>query len=77
VEVVSGSPAEKGGIKEGDILVKVNDQDIKTTLDLKQVLKTKKVGEKITLRIVREDEYKRVSVKLTEMPIEWGEPKRD
>ena len=77
VEVVSGSPAEKGGIKEGDVLVKVNDQDIKTTLDLKQVLKTKKVGEEITLRIVREDRYKRVRVKLTEMPIEWGEPKRD
>ncbi|GAI04560.1 unnamed protein product, partial [marine sediment metagenome] len=30
VEVVPQSPAEKGGIKEGDVIVKVNDQDIKT-----------------------------------------------
>jgi len=68
VEVVPQSPAEKGGIKEGDVIVKVNDQDIKTINDFKQIIKTKKVGEEITLLILREDAYKRVRVKLAEMP---------
>ena len=70
VEVVPQSPAEKGGIKEGDVVVKVNDQDVKTVEDLKQILKTKKIGEEITLLIVREDEYKRVRVTLAERPRE-------
>jgi len=68
VEVVPQSPAEKGGIKEGDVIVKVNDQDIKTINDFKQIIKTKKVGEEITLLILREDAYKTVRVKLAEMP---------
>ena len=70
VEVAPGSPAEKGGIKESDVIVKANDQDIKTTQDLKQVLKTKKVGEEITLVIMREDEYETITVKLAERPRE-------
>ena len=70
IEVVPGGPAEKGGIKEGDVIVKVNDQDIKTPEDLKQVIKTKKIGEEISLLIFREDVYKTMRVTLAETPRE-------
>ena len=68
IQVVPESPAAKGGIKEGDVIVKVNDQDIKTIEDLGRIIKTKNIGEEITLSIFREDEYKRVTVKLEERP---------
>ncbi|GAI58843.1 unnamed protein product, partial [marine sediment metagenome] len=60
----------KKGIKEGDVIVKVNDQDIKTPEDLKQVIKTKKIGEEISLLIFREDVYKTMRVTLAETPRE-------
>ena len=70
VKVAPKSPADKGGIKEGDVIVKVNDQDIGTPEDLTQIIKTKKIGEEITLLILREGEYKTIRVKLGERPPE-------
>lgn len=70
INVVPESPAEKGGIKEGDVIVKINDQDVRTIEDLQRVIKTKKIGEEVTILIFREDEHKRVKVKLEERPAE-------
>lgn len=70
VKVVPKSPAEKGGIKEGDVIVKINDQDIRTPEGLTQIIKTKKIGEEITLLILREGEHKTIRVKLAERPPE-------
>jgi len=69
-QVVPGSPADTAGIKEGDVIVKVNDQDMKAGEDLRQIMKTKKIGEEVTFLILRQDEYKEVKVKLAEMPRE-------
>lgn len=69
-QVVPKSPAEKAGIKEGDVIVKVNDQEIRTAEDLRQIIKTKKIGEEITLLILRQNKYEKVKVKLAEMPRE-------
>jgi len=68
INVAPKSPAEKGGIKEEDVIVKVNDQDVKTIEDLQRAIKTKKIGEEITLLIFREDKYERVKIKLEERP---------
>ncbi|XP_030636055.1 serine protease HTRA3 isoform X1 [Chanos chanos] len=37
-EVIPDSPAQKGGIKDGDIIVKLNGQPLMTTSDLKEAL---------------------------------------
>uniref|UniRef100_A0A4W4GVW7 PDZ domain-containing protein n=1 Tax=Electrophorus electricus TaxID=8005 RepID=A0A4W4GVW7_ELEEL len=37
-EVVPHSPAQKGGIKDGDIIVKLNGQPLVSTIDLKEAL---------------------------------------
>jgi len=70
IRVVPEGPAEKEGLKEGDVIVKVNDQDIGTIEDLRRALKAKEVGEEVTLVIVREGELQTVRVKLGEMPRE-------
>jgi len=70
IEVVRKSPAEKGGITAGDVIVKVDDQDIKTVEDLKEIMKAKKIGEETTLLILRQDKYEKVKVKLGETPRE-------
>lgn len=67
-KVVPEGPADKGGIKEGDVIVKVNDQNIKTAQVLKEIMKKMKVGERISLLVVRRGEYKKTRVRLGEMP---------
>jgi len=53
-DVIKDSPAEKAGIKPGDVIQEVNGKSVDTPLDLKEeVLKTK-IGEKLTLTLIRE-----------------------
>jgi S1-C subfamily serine protease len=54
--VVPGGPAEKSGLKEGDIILKVETQEIRSRAELYREMWKKKPGERISFRILREDE---------------------
>lgn len=47
--VAPGSPAEKAGLKEGDVLVKLNDQDLSDVNVYSRLLFSRRPGEEITL----------------------------
>ena len=53
-DVVPSSPAEKAGIKPGDVIQEVNDTPVNTPLDLREAVLKTKIGEKIKLTVVRE-----------------------
>jgi len=50
-QVTSGSPAEKAGLKAGDVILKVNDQVLDASHDLATVLGDFKVGDTVTLSV--------------------------
>lgn len=52
--VVKGSPAEKGGIQIGDVVVSINKKPIKKFADLTIIGKKLTVGEKATFEIIRQ-----------------------
>lgn len=54
--VVPGGPAEKSGLKEGDIILKVETQEIRSRAELYREMWKKKPGEPISFRILRDDE---------------------
>ncbi|MEZ0230012.1 MAG: PDZ domain-containing protein [Planctomycetota bacterium] len=68
-DIAAGSPAESAKIKKGYAIVGAND-DEKITLDkLEQLIASKKIGEKLTLRLENEDGFsKTVTVTLGERP---------
>ena len=66
VEVVAGSPAEKDGLKSGDIIVKVDGEKLSEKYTLAQAIAKKKVGDKLELSVWREGEEKKVTVVLKE-----------
>jgi serine protease Do len=66
--VVTGSPAEKAGLKQGDIVTMINDTDITTTSDLAELLYKSTVGEKINVTYWRGDTKESTELTLTEMP---------
>ncbi len=64
VEVVSGSPAEKAGIKQGDIVTKIDDVRLSgASAELSKVVAKKKVGDSISVTLWRDG--KEQTVKLT------------
>jgi len=55
VEVITNSPADKAGIKAGDIVTKFNNQSLKDeNVDLAKLISQRKAGEKVTLTIWRD-----------------------
>ncbi|MEO8610473.1 MAG: PDZ domain-containing protein [Chloroflexota bacterium] len=63
-EVVSGSPAEKAGLKVNDIITKIGDKDIKTASDAADAVQAQKVGDKITIEVKRGTETQTVDATL-------------
>jgi serine protease Do len=62
--VTEGSPADKGGLKSGDIIVKFDGKEIKSYDDMLGVLSKKKPDEDIEVIVKRADETKTLTVRL-------------
>lgn len=55
-EVQENSPAAKAGLKQGDIITHINNTQIKTISELNKIKFTQNVGDKITLKLTRNNE---------------------
>ena len=70
--VEKGSPAEEAGIKVGDIITAVDDQEIDEDHPLRDLILGHEPGEKITLTLNRRGESKEVQVTLGKTTDEEG-----
>ena len=66
VSVEEYSAAEKAGLKPGDIIVKIDNQEIKTMNELNTIKNNHSIGDKVTLSVYRNGDYKDISVTLGE-----------
>ncbi|MFA6475625.1 MAG: trypsin-like peptidase domain-containing protein [Patescibacteria group bacterium] len=64
--VVPSSPADKAGIQENDIILKINDQTLDEKHDLTTLISQYKVGDKVTLQVLHDGEEKDIFVTLEE-----------
>ncbi len=64
VELAAGGAAQKAGLKEGDIIVKFNDTDIKTVNDLMEILDGAEIGESAKLTVIRDNSQSTVNITL-------------
>ena len=83
--VQDGSPAEKAGVKVGDIVLTVDGKDVKSSGDLRMAMRDKKEGDSVRLEVLRgrsrqtivatvkERDTPRV-MKLDELPAVMGSP---
>jgi len=65
--VILGSPAQKAGLKESDIIVKINGSEILPTKSLALLLQQYQVGDKLKLTIFRDEVEFEVEVVLAEL----------
>lgn len=58
------SAAEKAGLKEGDVIIKIDDKKIETPDDLTEAIQDRKPGDKVNITYLRDKKEQRASAEL-------------
>jgi serine protease Do len=74
-DVVPRSPAEKAGIKSGDVILEVNNKVVADSLHLKLAVGRIKPGETVPVKILRKGDTKTVDVTIKEQNKDGDEAK--
>jgi len=64
VQVYKGDPADKGGIKSGDVIIAVDGKKVSSTRELSRAIANRPVGKRTTIRVIRNGKDKKMTVKL-------------
>lgn len=64
--VVKGSPADRSGIKAGDIIIQAGEKEIQTDRDLFGAIMRTRAGSKVDLVLIRNKQKKEVTVTVVE-----------
>ena len=67
-DVVDGSPAEEGGIQEGDVIIAFNDEPIADPANLKNVVSLSAPNSSNRVKVIRDGSPKTMKVVLQELP---------
>ena len=67
--VEENSPAQVAGIEKGDIIIKIEGKDVKTVAELNRIKYTYKIGDTVTLTVLRNGHEKEFKVTLGEQRI--------
>jgi serine protease Do len=73
-DVTSGGPAEKAGIRSGDVIVGFNGKEIRDEHELPQAVASTKPGKTVDVRLLRDGKETTVAVTIAEMAGEPGKP---
>jgi len=67
-KVYQGDPADKAGIKVGDVIFKINDKKIESSRDLTMTIARSSVGKTVKVTVIRDGKEKVLKVKLGKRP---------
>ncbi len=73
VEVMPNTPAEQAGLREGDVITKVNDEPISSPEDLREAIQDAGPGHEVTMDVVRGKRHREVTARLEEGSAEFGQ----
>ncbi|MDQ2070845.1 DegQ family serine endoprotease [Natronospira bacteriovora] len=65
-QVAPNSAAEEAGLKEGDVIIRVNERSITSIRELVTRIGLMRVGEEVELEVLREDERKRLRARISD-----------
>lgn len=72
-EVVKGSPAEQGGLKQEDIILSYNDQPVESLSTFRNAVSMMAPGSILKLKVLRDGKEKALTIKIASSPQEGGE----
>jgi len=62
------SAGEKAGVKPGDVIIKADGKNVKTTKELNEIRDTHQIGDEMTITVNRNGNEKELTIKLQEAP---------
>ena len=65
--IIPESPADKAGLKAGDIILEFDDKKIKETNELSRLVAATTIGKKVTLQIIRDGKEERVTAVIEQL----------
>jgi len=71
-EVEEDSPAEKAGLKAGDVIVKIDGEEIEDPGDVVEVVMDKEEGDKVKISVLRNKKKKTFTVEVAERESTFG-----
>jgi len=74
--VEKGGPAEKAGLEAGDIIVKVDGRDVKSSTDLPRIISAVRPGTKVTVSVWRKNTTRDFAVTVAELKEDAVQPTR-
>src|SRR5207302_1325704 len=69
-QVVDGSPADKAGIRAGDVITTINGQNVKSNSELRNTIGLLRVGDKVDVGLVRDGKPMRVTAVIADTAAE-------
>jgi len=66
-QVEPGSAAERAGLKEGDVVLRVNDRRIRNATELRNAIGLLRVGSQLTLDVVRDNRRRTLTAEVAEI----------
>jgi serine protease Do len=66
--ITSGSPADEAGLRAGDVIVKIDDEDISTAADLTSCIGSHQIGDQVEIVYYRGNQQQIVAATLEESP---------
>ncbi|MBI1280359.1 MAG: PDZ domain-containing protein [Anaerolineaceae bacterium] len=70
--VVAGSPAEKAGLKVGDVLTKIGDTEVKDAQSASAAVQTHKIGDNVAIEVTRDGKTVTVNATLAAATIDMN-----
>jgi serine protease Do len=71
--VMKGSPAEKAGIKQGDVILQYNGKTVEDTGHLRNMVSQTPLGDTVTVRVLRQRKEHALKVVIAELPKKMAE----
>ena len=68
MQIALGGPADRAGIQQRDLILKVDGKETNTVADLRNAISEHNIGDTITITISRNGNVSDVEATLTEMP---------
>lgn len=70
VDIAEGGPAEKGGLKVGDIVIEYDGKKIENPKQFRNMVAATKPGKTVKIKVIRENKTETATVTIGELPIE-------
>jgi S1-C subfamily serine protease len=68
IQVMSDAPAASAGLKQGDVILKVNNTDVANAAEVQQQIESVRVGEVISMEVRRQEEVKTLQLRPIAFP---------